>query len=132
MAMVQERSRKIHPELRRAREVLEEPPPESEDQDAVQSANTGDFKSAFIGIPGALPNVKSESYCLVVAALHSLLAAQPESKSDATTFIVHSVLLRHIPLAQRRLPSPKRDEDQTFLKKISDIMQSLLNHPQWQ
>lgn len=132
MAMVQERSRRINRELRRAEEVLQEPLNGPEDDDTVQSANTGDLKSAFIGIQGALPDMKSESHCLVVAALQSLLATRPEWKADAAAFVVQSVLLRHVPLASRRLPPAAGLEDLTFLATISAKMQSLLNHPQWQ
>jgi len=79
----------------------------------------------------------SESYCLAAYGVSKILKAGEFDVFMASAFILHSIVLKHIPLSQRRLPLITFDEDfegevDSFLTRLSDIFRSAIVDPKWQ
>jgi len=128
--MVQERSRKIIPSLKRAEEVLEG---EAATNDSnAHSGGAEDVVFTEEEAQGATFDTSSEAHSLVVASLKRLLKAHPEWQTEANAFIQQAVLVQHMPLSKRRLPSPSDTSSNTFLTAVSSIMTELLSSPHWQ
>lgn len=124
--MVQERSRKILPSLRRAEEVLQDTEAKEEEQSQSDAARLLDSSRE------AVSRFDSESYCLIVVALRHMLETQPDCRNEADALMHQAVLLRRIPLSERRLPSPVEQSASKFLSSVTSYMAALLKLSDWQ
>jgi hypothetical protein len=78
----------------------------------------------------------SESYLLATYGVSKILKAKDGDVFMASAFILHSIILKHIPLSKRRLPLITFDADfeeqiKDFLAEISDVFRQTMENPQW-
>lgn len=78
----------------------------------------------------------NESYCLVAYAASTLLKAKDCDVFMASALVMHAVLLKHIPLSQRRFPLVTFDwefEEQIdeFIKNVSNVLRSVIDDARW-
>jgi ATP-dependent RNA helicase DDX60 len=78
----------------------------------------------------------NESYCLVVYAVSKILKQQECDVFLASAFVLHSVIIKHIPLAQRRLPLVTFDPDfeeqiDSFLAAVSEVCRNAVDDERW-
>ncbi|KAI9764046.1 MAG: hypothetical protein M1840_008922 [Geoglossum simile] len=92
-----------------------------------------------------LPERRYEEICpaqfterlnLTLLALKELLIAQPERAPLASAFLLHAVLLNHIPLSARRMRDIQLTEESTlsyreFLDDFAVAAHSEISHPGW-
>ena len=82
-------------------------------------------------------NVIPESYYLAAYGVSWILKHEDFDVFLPSAFILHSVLLKQLPLSQRRLPLVTFDDKfeeqiETFLTKISDISRRWMDDSEWQ
>jgi hypothetical protein len=78
----------------------------------------------------------NESYCLVAYAVSKILKQQECYVFLASAFVLHSVIIKHIPLSQRRLPLITFDADfeeqiDSFLAAVSDVCRNAVDNGDW-
>jgi hypothetical protein len=78
----------------------------------------------------------NESYCLSGYAISKILKQQECDVFLASAFILHGVVMKHIPLAQRRLPFVTFDADfeeqiDLFLAAISEVARHAVDNESW-
>jgi hypothetical protein len=77
-----------------------------------------------------------ESYCLVTYGVSKILKQQECDVFLASAFILHSVIIKHTRLAQRRLPLVTFDADfeeqiDLFLAAVSEIVRNAVDNNKW-
>ena len=78
----------------------------------------------------------SESYFLAVYGVSKILRQGDSDIFMASAFILHSIILKHIPLSQRRLPLVTFDEDfeeevDEYITRISNIFKFAVESAKW-
>jgi hypothetical protein len=78
----------------------------------------------------------SETYLLAVYGVSQLLKEKECDTFLASAFIIHSILLKHLPLSQRRLPLTTFDEEfeetiDDFLASISKVFRNVICNKKW-
>jgi hypothetical protein len=78
----------------------------------------------------------NESYCLVTYAVSKILKQQECDAFLASAFVLHSVIIKHIPLSQRRLPLITFDEEfeeqiESFLEAVSEVCRNAVEDKRW-
>jgi hypothetical protein len=116
--------------IREARKLLE------------QSRKTSDIEASFDDqdlekVSEAFSEEElNESYCLATYAVSKILKQQKCDVFLASAFILHSVIIKHIPLSQRRLPLITFDKDfeeqvESFLEAVSEVCQNAVEDKRW-
>lgn len=82
-------------------------------------------------------DVVPESYYLAAYGVSRILKHKDFDVFLPSAFILHNVLLKQLPLSQRRLPLVTFDDEfeeqiETFLRKISDISRCWMDDSEWQ
>lgn len=119
--------------------------------DEIKSVKDSLNKSRNIGVPDStlskLDHKKlaeafddedlSESYFLAIHGVSKLLNADADLEAFLpSAFVLHSVILRHVALSERRLPLVTFDDEfeqqiNAFLAKISDVFRAAIENPEW-
>jgi hypothetical protein len=78
----------------------------------------------------------NESYCLVTYGVSKLLKQQGCDDFLASAFVLHSIVMKHTPLAHRRLPLVTFDVDfeeqiDLFLAGVSKILRNAVDNEKW-
>lgn len=78
----------------------------------------------------------NESYCLVAYGASKLLKQQACDVFLASAFVLHNVIIKHVPLSQRRLPLITFDEDfeeqiDDFLSAMSEVARNAVDDEKW-
>ncbi|CZS88239.1 related to SKI2-antiviral protein and putative helicase [Rhynchosporium graminicola] len=78
----------------------------------------------------------SESYFLAIYGVSKILRQGDSDVFMASAFILHSVIIKNIPLSQRRLPLITFDEDfeeevDEYITRISNIFKFAVENPKW-
>ncbi len=78
----------------------------------------------------------SESYFLAVYGVSQILKQKECTKFMASAFIMHSILLKHLALSQRRFPLVTFDDDfeqliDEFLAKVSNMFRHVVENEKW-
>jgi ATP-dependent RNA helicase DDX60 len=78
----------------------------------------------------------SESYCLVTYAVSKILKQRKCDVFMASAFVLHSVIIKHIPLSQRRLPLITFDQDfeeqiESFMEAFSEVCRNTVEDKRW-
>lgn len=78
----------------------------------------------------------SESYFLAIYGVSKIIRQGDSDVFMASAFILHSIILKNIPLSQRRLPLITFDEDfeeevDEYITRISNIFKFAVENPKW-
>jgi hypothetical protein len=78
----------------------------------------------------------TENYCLTAYGISKVLKQQECDVFLASAFVLHSVIIKHIPLSQRRLPLITFDADfeeqvDLFLAAVSDVLRNAVDSEKW-
>ncbi|TVY52513.1 putative helicase [Lachnellula cervina] len=79
---------------------------------------------------------ESESYYLSAYAVSATLRNKDCDVFMASAFVIHSILLKHVPVSERRLPLVTFDEDfedqiNEFIAKLSNVLRYTLEDAAW-
>ncbi|MCJ1400686.1 hypothetical protein MMC11_003894 [Xylographa trunciseda] len=108
--------------------LLDSLPLESPDNPSSESPSNGSF---------TVHTVLTERLSLVVASLSNLLNKEPESSSIASAFLLHAILLTHMPISARRLKDIKLADDaetkkyRRFLADFALVARTAIDSSRW-
>jgi hypothetical protein len=116
-------------EIKMNRELMEElRNPDGEDVEVKYKAIQELGEDSSVGL--------SESYYLAVYGVSTILKQQDCDVFMASAFILQSVILRHVPLSERRFPLITFDEDfdqqiDKFIAELSDVLRCVAEDSKW-
>ncbi len=127
-----EMTAKFSEEIGKARTVAEEKRQEDE-PNALTSLEPGDhdaLEEAFSD------EDMSEHFLLAAYSVSKILKAQKFDVFMASAMTMHIVLLKHVPLSQRRLPLVTFDKDfeeqiDDFIREVSNVFRHAIDSPTW-
>lgn len=116
-------------EINETREFLEElRNSDGEELEVSEKTIQGLVKDPSVGL--------SESFYLAVYGVSTILKQQDCDLFMASAFILHTVILKHLPLSERRFPLITFDEDfdqqiDEFIAKLSDVLRYAVESSTW-
>jgi hypothetical protein len=116
-------------EIKMNRELMEElRNPDGEDGEVKYKAIQALGEDSSVGL--------SESYYLAVYGVSTIFKQQDCDVFMASAFILQSVILRHVPLSERRFPLITFDEDfdqqiDEFIAELSDVLRRVAEDSKW-
>ncbi|RDL40340.1 p-loop containing nucleoside triphosphate hydrolase [Venustampulla echinocandica] len=120
----------IQDEIKHATESMKELQSEQSSGEQAASAN---FQRLVKCPPG---DIDSESYYLAAYGVSAILKCQDCDIFMASAFILHTIILKHVPISQRRLPLISFDEEfedqiEGFIEDISNICRQTIDSAEW-